>query len=433
MRTGGKQGEHKVRPYKNAVNVMQQRWAGTTGLRPALPLVVAGFVISFVVVGGGIDTVSVFLHAIAKATDWSRSGLSLAVSIGAVSAALSTPLVGAAVDRYGVRVPMAAGVALLAVGFGILIVMQAAWQFAAANVFLGAGFAACALLPITIAVTVHVPGRTALALGIVTAGSSVGALVLAPSFQALIEAIGWRSTYVVMGAAVILTPLPFLLFALPRGRLRALEHSETAAPAGPRLGQGLRQPGVLPLAGMMILPGLAGFSVSVHLVPYLAALGHPGTTAAMALGATIGISGIGKIAGGIVADRYGALLAIRLAFLVWLAALLLLPRTAPYPMLALVVVLYGLALGTQIAVIPVIALTVLGNARFGAFYGVLQLAAMLASAIGPVTSGLIFDATGRYSGALLMWTGAIAAAAAIAFWMRGEPAATTASEARAIA
>jgi len=74
--------------------MIQPRAVHTGSIREALPLVIAGFAISFVVVGGGIDTVSVFLNAITKATGWSRSALSAGVSSGALMAALSTPIVG---------------------------------------------------------------------------------------------------------------------------------------------------------------------------------------------------------------------------------------------------------------------------------------------------------------------------------------------------
>ncbi len=387
------------------------------GLRAARPLVVAGFVISFVLVGGGIDTVSVFLDAIARATDWSRSALSLAVSIGALSAALTTPIVGVAVDRFGVRVPMTVGVGLLAIGFGVVIVMSRAWHFAAANVLLGAGFAASALLPITVAVTMRVSDRTALALGIVGAGASAGAFVLAPVVQAVIAAVGWRGAYVVMGTAVVLTPLPFLVFSLPRGRLRGTALS-TERPTHASLACELRRPGVAPLAAVMILPALAGFSVSVHLVPYLTSLGHAGSAAAGALGATIGISAFGKIGGGFIADRIGPLPTLRLSLMLWALALAVLHHAATPAALGVFVLAYGLAFGTQMAVIPPIAVSVLGSERFGTLFGLLQLAAMLASAIGPIASGVIFDATGRYSGAVLMWLGSMTLAVAIAWAMR---------------
>src|SRR5512147_2475092 len=223
---------------------MTQPQAGSGGIRDALPLVIAGFAISFILVGGGIDTVSVFVNAITKATDWSRSGMSLGVSVGAVMAALSTPFVGLSVDRYGVRVPMAVGVLLLAVGFLILVGMHEPWHFVAANVALGPGFAACALLPITVAVTIRIPERTTLALGIVAAGSSAGALALAPALQAITETFGWRGGYMALGTAVVLTPLPCLLFALPRGRLRPVTPTRTGRAPELPLAKELRQPGV---------------------------------------------------------------------------------------------------------------------------------------------------------------------------------------------
>lgn len=387
--------------------------------RSALALVVAGFVISFVVVGAGIETVGVFLNAISAATHWSRSSLSLGVGTGAVMAAVSILPVGMLVDRFGVRVPMLIGVVFLAVGFIVLMRMQQPSHFVFANVFLGPGFAACALLPITIAVTICIPERTTLALGIVAAGSSAGTLVLAPALQALIDATGWRQTYMIMGVAVVLTPLPFIAFALPRGRLRAGDDRSPALSPGRNLLREFLQPGVGALAGVMLLPGLAAFSVSVHLVPYLTGLGHTGAAAAVALGAMVGISAIGKIGGGFVGDRFGALPTLRLALAADAVAVALLWYAEVPAALGGFVLLHGLAIGTQVTVVPAIAVTVLGTERFGTLFGLLQLGAMLASAVGPVASGLIFDATGQYSDAILLWLAAFVGAAALAFWIPG--------------
>ena len=390
---------------------------GEGTLRSAGPLVAAGFVISFVVIGGGIDTVGIFINAIAQATDWARSGLSAGVAVGAVVAALATPAVGVAVDRHGVRVPMLAGVVLLAAGFGVLVSMQAPWHFIAANVFLGAGFAACALLPLTVAITVLVRDRTALALGIAGTGSSVGALVLAPSIQAIVEAVGWRGGYMVMGACVVLTPLPFLALVLPGGRLERRDAPERPTPALPSAAE-LVGPGLRGLVALMVLPGLVTFAMSVHLVPYLASNGFTGATAALALGATIGVSAIGKIAGGWLADRFGSLRMMRVALLLGTAALALLPAAATGAFLVGFVALYGTALGAYVAVTPALAHEILGEHRFGTLFGVLQLIAMLAAAVGPVAAGALFDATGGYAEAMGLWVGAMFCALLVALGMR---------------
>ena len=56
-----------------------------SGIRAAIPLIVAGFLIEFVVIGGGVDTVSVFLNALATTNGWPRGMLSAGIGVGVVA------------------------------------------------------------------------------------------------------------------------------------------------------------------------------------------------------------------------------------------------------------------------------------------------------------------------------------------------------------
>jgi predicted MFS family arabinose efflux permease len=389
-----------------------------TSLRAELPLLVASFTILFFVIGGGVETVGVLLNAISSAEGWSRASLSAGISVGALGAGLFAPVVGVLIDRFGVRAPMTLGAVLLAAGFGVLASMSQPWHFVAANALLGPGFAASAMLPITVSVTTRLPGRAAFALGLVGVGSSVGAFVLAPTLQHLIDAVGWRGTYVVMGAYVVLTPIPFLLWALPRGRL--IRPGDSAAPPKVALDlrQELRRPGLFALAGVIILAGLVGFGVNVHLVPLLTDLAHGASFAAAALGAAIGLSAAGKVAGGWIGDRIGALATLRLALAIKLAALALLPLASSRPVVAGFVGAWGLATGAQIAVVPVVALAVLGTSRFATLFGLLQLAATLAIGLAPIAPGLLSDWTGSYALAVVFWFAALAGALGVALRLR---------------
>ncbi len=393
-------------------------------LRESLPLLVAGFIVLFFVIGGGIDSVSVFLHALAETGGWRLQTLSSGIAAGAVSAALSTPLVGVGVDRWGVRVPMTVGCALLAGGFVVLGLMNQPWHFVVANLFLGPGFAACALLPITIAVTIMVPGRTALALGIVGAGASAGAMVIAPAAQLMVEAYGWRVAYITMGTLVVLAPIPCLLFAMPRGRLKtpsresAAESSQDTQAAPPSLAQELRRPGVLLLLGVLALPGLASFGLQIHMVPLFVDLGHSDRFAAAALGATLAVAGVGKVGGGFIGDRLGTLRTLRLALALDAVAFTLLLLGDSVSIAGLFVLLHGLAFGTQIAVLPVIALSILGSARFATLWGILQLGSMLAIGLAPVVPGGIYDATGSYLAAIAFWIGSVLVGLVLAMVLR---------------
>ncbi len=389
----------------------------TSTPRPVL-LVLAGFAISFLLIGGGINTAGVFLNAIGPDTGWSRSALSLAVSIGAVVAALSMPLVGAAVDRFGVRAPMGIGLLLLAGGYAITVSMREAWHFMAANVLLGAGFAASGLLPMTVAIAFHVRERTALALGIAASGSSAGAFVMAPGVQLAIERLGWRGAYVAVALLVVGIPL-LLLGWLPRGPLAGASRLLSPSPNG--VGREVATQGsgrIAPLLGLMVLPGLATFALALHLVPLLVAAGLPERRAAATLGAALGLSALGKLLGGLAADRFGPLAAIRAALACGTLAIGLLALAPTLAVLAAFVLLYGLFVGTEVAALPALALETLGSDRFGRRFGALQLAALLAGAVGPVATGLIFDSTGRYSLAATLWGVAIGAALLLALLMR---------------
>lgn len=391
-----------------------------------VPLVAAGFAISFMLVGGGINTAGVFLSAVALDTGWPRSVLSLALSVGAVVAAVSMPVVGTAVDRVGVRMPVAVGAGLIACGYGITASMGEPWHFIAANVFLGAGFGASALLPMTLAISILVPDRKALALGVAATGSSAGAFVMAPAVQVAIEHLGWRGAYVAMGVLAVAVPIVLVLSVLPRGRLPSPAAPDGAAMAGPSAAPAeTPRLAALLLAGVMVLPGLVTFGLAVHLVPHLVASGLDQRAAAMTLGSAIGLSALGKLAGGWVADRIGLLATLRGALTCGVASIALLIAPPSVALLASFALLYGLYIGTTVAVIPAIALGILGAARFGSLFGLLQLTAMLAGAVGPIATGAVFDATGSYRNAILGWIIAMTAALGVSLLMRGVPAAPT--------
>jgi MFS family permease len=107
-----------------------------------------------------------------------------------------------------------------------------------------------------------------------------------------------------------------------------------------------------------------------------------------------------------------------MALVLEMLAVLALCLAASLLPLALFTLAHGLAMGTRIAVIPVIAIAVLGSERFATRFGLLQLITTLGAALAPLVPGVIYDRTGSYDGALGIWLVAILAGVAIAFRMR---------------
>jgi MFS family permease len=61
---------------------------------------------------------------------------------------------------------------------------------------------------------------------------------------------------------------------------------------------------------------------------------------------------------------------------------------------------------------------VLGGERFGTLFGALQAGTMLASAVGAIVAGLLFDATGRYTEAIGLWGGPMLCSLVVSLAMR---------------
>src|SRR5215210_7711104 len=110
-------------------------------------------------------------------------------------------LSGAAADRFGPRPVLLVGAAALGLG---LVATARAGSLAAALLAYGLGVGigvACAYVPMVALVGSWFDRRRTIALGVAVAGIGVGTLVLPPAAAALIEAIGWRDTYLVLAGA----------------------------------------------------------------------------------------------------------------------------------------------------------------------------------------------------------------------------------------
>jgi MFS family permease len=138
------------------------------------------------------------------------------ITVGAVLVALSAvlqfglgPAIGTATERHGIRIVVGAGALLYGGGAAAAAVATSLGQLELAVLVyaVGTGAAgACTLAPLVATVAGWFDRRRAAAVGIVTAGSGLGALVLAPWLARLLEHDGlgrlWAVVAVVGGLGV---------------------------------------------------------------------------------------------------------------------------------------------------------------------------------------------------------------------------------------
>jgi len=146
--------------------------------------------------------VSVFVDEIIVALDLTRSQVSTAYLVGTLTGALTMPVFGRAIDRYGVRIVMAG----IGVAFGAALVGMSAVTGLASLVV---GFTGIRMLgqgalglTSTTSVALWFERRRGLALGLTVAVGGALISVTPIVLTRVIGALGWRASWVVTGIAV---------------------------------------------------------------------------------------------------------------------------------------------------------------------------------------------------------------------------------------
>src|SRR5438046_4622087 len=155
---------------------------------------------------------------IAHEHGWSMSFAMGGFSLALLTAGLVSPRVGLLIDRYGGHRVMSVGSLLAALGLALIV--YAAHPAASLAVWL--------LIGVSPAATLYDPAFATLGrIFGVGARRPITALTLAggfastvswPTTRVLLDTVGWRGTYLIYAAVLVLVAAPLHAFVLPRSR-----------------------------------------------------------------------------------------------------------------------------------------------------------------------------------------------------------------------
>jgi MFS family permease len=350
-------------------------------------------------------TLGVFVKPIAAATGWSREAIQLGFTVQMFTLLAISWAWGWLVDRHGARrvalisqIGLAIALALLPLLAGWLGPSLAGWYTGWALVALLGGGTGQATW--TRGVSGWFDTARGTALGLTLFGTGIAAVFAPPIVTGIIAASGWPMGYHLLGASVLIFSLPvvaawFRDAPLPAGDARALPGlSRREALRDRRFWTML-------LAFSTITFGVAG--IIPNLVPLLTDRGLGAATAASYAGiAGLAVMG-GRIAAGILIDRFWAPL-VAIGFLAMPAAacfLLVGDTLASGPIIALAAVLVGLAAGAEFDLVAFMAGRYFGMRNYGFIYGVQIGAILAATGIAPALFSRVQSATGSYDAALI--------------------------------
>ena len=360
--------------------------------RPAIACFIG--MMAFALVSSGL---SFFVSPVSEALGVGRGTFTLYYSLMSIAGAVSAPTLGKIAGKKGVHGLLLLSAVWVCGGMFLFSIANALWMFYVVGLATGLLGSACTMLSVNVALQQNYDSKTMSAImGIVMAGSGVGGMILSAVMPGLLENVGWRNGYRVMG---LLWLGALLLCLLVMGKPKAPVQAAGAAKAA-ATGE---KPNLMkmPQTYMLVLESASLAAACGLLQQYPALLGGMGFDTAAVAGMmslmTASIA-VGKIAQGALYSGIGVRKGGALAILVFVAGLLLLVRTETvYPAL----VLSAIGLGVYTTLMPLVTRKVFGNDNFAGAWGIVQLGGSAGSFIGVPVWGAVYDATGSYLPALI--------------------------------
>ena len=267
-----------------------------------LHAVAVAFTTQFMAMVGTLGPISLSVQPIAESTGASLAEVGSGASLIFLMMAASGLVVGRLLDRGYARQVMLLGGSGLGLALLGLAQAEALWSLALGCVAIGACIPM--LGPVSGAALVGkvVTENRGRALGIMNVGAPAGTMVGALVAGLLIEDVGWRSTYTILGTAIALVIVPLVAVAVPR---RVLGPESGASDLGMEPGKLLRTRDFLLIGATQGVGAGVAMGWAVHLAPYLQALGADTTYASRVIGAGSGLGVLGGLLFGMLNDRHG--------------------------------------------------------------------------------------------------------------------------------
>jgi MFS family permease len=362
-------------------------------------IVAAGGTLGCVAIGG-MFSLPVLLQPIARDTGWSVTGVSSAMTIGFLAMALTSMICGALSDRFGPLPVVLTGSVVIAASLGLasLATLLLAFQILF-GVMVGGAIAAI-LAPMMATVTGWFDTHRSLAVSLVSAGMGMAPMTMSPLVAWLNTSHDWRTSMQILAVVVgsIMIPVSFLVRRAPALDAGLVPSSDGAAPQEEMsVATALRSPQFIILLLTNFFCCATHSGPIIHTVSYAVSCGIP-MIAAVTIYSVEGLAGMGgRIAFGLLGDRFGAKRVLVAGLLAQafgaLAYVFVRELSAFYAVAALFGFIYA---GTM----PLYSVLIRENfpmRMMGTVIGGTAMAGSLGMATGPVAGGLIYDTFASYA------------------------------------
>lgn len=358
-------------------------------------VVAAAFLSLFAIVGIALYGLPFFYDFMTADYGWSRTTVTSGNAVGKLLVApLFGFIAGWLIDRYGPRRLMITGSLMAGVALIGLSYFDSLPMFYLFYVFNALGYVCAGPLPCQVLISRWFDKNRGKAMGIAYLGIGSGGAVVPLLANWFERHYGWNISLALLGVIVILIALPFALF------LKEPKRDESDGSSGPEakkaeppanIGSILKNPNFYLLGfGSLCAIGTVG-GVNQHLKLYLRDLEYAQAEAAQIISLVLLASLIGRVLMGWLADMFSRKHVMILIYLMVAASIPLL-MVPDFPgRIYIFAVVFGIGLGGDYMIIPLMAGDLFGVKALGRTMGIILVADGIAESVFPMLVGAMYD------------------------------------------
>ena len=366
-----------------------------------LPIAVAMMVATSPGQTYGIAMFNPHLEAALQLSDTQLAG---AYMLGTLIASVPLNWIGRMMDRHGLRATLIVTITLLGVGCWVASMAQGLVAIFLAFLLLRMlGPGALSMLSSS-TLAFWFDRRLGTVEGIRNLGMA-GAVAVVPGFHLwLIDAVGWREAFALLGLIVCSVMLPLLVFIF---RNRPEDVGQTIEAAKPTrtatvvtslsIDAALRVPAFWIVLGLSAFWGLLSTALTFHIISIVQSHGLQETDAAWLITVfAFALAGT-NLAAGVLADRIALRWLLSASTLCMITSMLLLNRLGQPGMIPICGALLGMSQALSTGITPVVCVRYFGRVSLGQIRGIQTTVMIAASSLGPLLLGVCHNLTGSYN------------------------------------
>ena len=374
-------------------------------------------IVFFFNTGAFFYSYGVFLPTMCEDLGWSRGIVATGYSLGILVYGLPSPLIGYSIKRFGPRINIILGNLLAAAAMAGMFLSREIWHVYLLYGIVGLGSGFGQYMACTTVANNWFMKKRSMALAVIGTSSGLAGFVFPPLVSLLIDAIGWRLSWVVLagivlggagllGGVLLVRNRPEDMGQVPDGEHVAMDDKRTPIDILPEVRQqsvewpvkrALRQPTTWFITIFVAAQLFAWGTMFGHQVAYVEGIGFSPMIAATTLSLVSGISIIGRLGFGMLAMKCNVRYLTLASFIILLISLSIILTTRNLTLIYIYAGLFGLGSGALLTALPHLVGTYYGRSNYAVSLGVIWAFGITLEAAGPAVAGVIYDAMSSYT------------------------------------